>query len=35
MNYNGKMSAGQSTSFGFNGSWSGTNSAPALTCTAS
>ncbi|MFF5229129.1 lytic polysaccharide monooxygenase [Dactylosporangium sp. NPDC000521] len=34
MTYNGKLSAGQSTSFGFNGSWTGTNSAPALTCTA-
>ncbi|MEV4515251.1 lytic polysaccharide monooxygenase [Dactylosporangium sp. NPDC049525] len=32
--YNGKLSAGQSTSFGFNGAWSGTNTAPAVTCTA-
>ncbi len=33
--YNGKLNAGQSTSFGFNGAWSGTNTAPAVTCTAS
>jgi predicted carbohydrate-binding protein with CBM5 and CBM33 domain len=33
-NYNGRMSAGQSTSYGFNGSWNGTNSAPTLTCAA-
>jgi hypothetical protein len=26
---------GQSTTFGFNGSYSGTNTAPTLTCTAS
>lgn len=32
--YNGRLSPGQSTSFGFNGSWTGTNSPPALTCTA-
>jgi predicted carbohydrate-binding protein with CBM5 and CBM33 domain len=32
--YNGRLGAGQSTSFGFNGSWSGTNAAPTLTCTA-
>jgi pectate lyase len=35
VSYNGQLSAGQSTSFGFLGSWSGTNSAPTLTCTAS
>jgi predicted carbohydrate-binding protein with CBM5 and CBM33 domain len=35
VNYNGKLSAGQSTSFGFNGAWSGTNTAPAVTCAAS
>jgi chitin-binding protein len=34
VSYNAKLSAGQSTSFGFNGAWSGTNTAPALTCTA-
>jgi chitin-binding protein len=33
--YNGRLNAGQSTSFGFNGSWNGTNSAPAPSCTAS
>ncbi|GAA1796799.1 hypothetical protein GCM10009682_18100 [Luedemannella flava] len=33
--YNGRLGAGQSTSFGFNGTWSGTNTAPTLTCTAS
>ncbi|GAA4251823.1 hypothetical protein GCM10022255_045930 [Dactylosporangium darangshiense] len=32
--YNGRMSPGQSTSFGFNGTWSGTNNPPALTCSA-
>ncbi|WP_432988751.1 lytic polysaccharide monooxygenase auxiliary activity family 9 protein [Dactylosporangium sp. CA-233914] len=32
--YNGRLSPGQSTSFGFNGSWTGTNNAPTLTCTA-
>ncbi|MGI5243561.1 lytic polysaccharide monooxygenase [Dactylosporangium sp. CA-139066] len=32
--YNGRLSPGQSTSFGFNGTWSGTNSPPALTCSA-
>ncbi|NYI97138.1 mannan endo-1,4-beta-mannosidase [Streptomonospora nanhaiensis] len=31
--YNGDLSAGQSTSFGFTGSHSGTNSAPVPTCT--
>lgn len=34
--YNGTVAAGASTSFGFLGSWTGTNSVPApLTCTAS
>ncbi|MEH1127353.1 cellulose binding domain-containing protein [Micromonospora sp. CPCC 206061] len=33
--YNGRLSAGQSTSFGFNGAWHSTNTAPTLTCTAS
>jgi len=32
--YNGRLSPGQSTSFGFNGTWNGTNNAPTLTCTA-
>jgi chitin-binding protein len=32
--YNGALSANGSTSFGFNGSSSGTNTAPTLTCTA-
>jgi endoglucanase len=30
---NGSLSAGASTSFGFQGSWSGTNSVPSLSCT--
>jgi lytic cellulose monooxygenase (C4-dehydrogenating) len=33
--YNGRLSAGQSTSFGFNGTWNGANTAPTLSCTAS
>ena len=33
--YNGRLSAGQSTSFGFNASWNGTNTTPTLTCSAS
>jgi mannan endo-1,4-beta-mannosidase len=32
--YNGNLSAGASTSFGFLGSWTGTNPAPTVTCTA-
>jgi mannan endo-1,4-beta-mannosidase len=32
MSYNGNLGPGQSTSFGFNGSWSGSNSDPELTC---
>ena len=32
--YNGSVPAGSSTTFGFLGSWSGTNSVPTLTCTA-
>jgi lytic cellulose monooxygenase (C4-dehydrogenating) len=35
VNYNGRLAAGQSTTFGFNGAWNGTNTAPTLTCTAS
>jgi chitin-binding protein len=33
--YNGRLNPGQSTSFGFNASWNGTNSAPTVSCTAS
>jgi mannan endo-1,4-beta-mannosidase len=33
--YNGNLGAGASTTFGFIGSWNGTNSAPTLSCTAS
>jgi cellulase/cellobiase CelA1 len=34
--YNGSLAAGASTTFGFLGSWSGTNSPPTnLSCTAS
>ena len=32
--YNGKLAAGGSATFGFLGSWNGTNTAPALSCTA-
>ncbi|PZG08571.1 beta-mannosidase, partial [Micromonospora craterilacus] len=35
VDYNGRLGARASTSFGFLGSWNGTNSAPAVTCTAS
>ncbi|MFU8875812.1 cellulase family glycosylhydrolase [Micromonospora sp. SL4-19] len=35
VDYNGKLGAGASTSFGFLGSWNGTNSIPAVTCTVS
>ncbi|MEW2592413.1 cellulase family glycosylhydrolase [Micromonospora aurantiaca] len=35
VDYNGRLGAGASTTFGFIGSWTGTNSAPATTCTAS
>ncbi|MBE1489399.1 lytic polysaccharide monooxygenase auxiliary activity family 9 protein [Plantactinospora soyae] len=34
VSHNGALSANGSTSFGFNGSWTGTNTAPTLTCTA-
>ncbi len=34
VSYNGSLAAGASTQFGFLGSWTGTNSAPALTCSA-
>ncbi|MEU4554295.1 cellulase family glycosylhydrolase [Micromonospora violae] len=33
--YNGRLAAGASASFGFLGSWTGTNSLPVLSCTAS
>lgn len=35
VSYNGSLAAGAGTTFGFLGSWNGTNSVPALTCTAS
>ncbi|MGN9807350.1 cellulase family glycosylhydrolase [Micromonospora sp. L32] len=35
VDYNGRLGAGASTSFGFIASWNGTNPAPAVTCTAS
>ncbi|WP_213457056.1 cellulase family glycosylhydrolase [Rhizomonospora bruguierae] len=35
VSYNGSLGAGGSTTFGFLGSWSGTNSTPSVTCTAS
>ncbi|MFI8802894.1 cellulase family glycosylhydrolase [Micromonospora chalcea] len=33
VDYNGRLGAGASTTFGFIGSWQGTNSTPAVTCT--
>jgi mannan endo-1,4-beta-mannosidase len=35
VSYNGKLAAGAATNFGFLGSWTGTNSVPTLSCTAS
>lgn len=35
VSYNGSLGAGASATFGFLGSWNGTNSVPALSCTAS
>ena len=35
VSYNGALGAGASTEFGFLGTWTGTNQAPALTCAAS
>jgi cellulose 1,4-beta-cellobiosidase len=35
MNYNGAIAPGSNTTFGFQGTYSGTNAAPTLTCTAS
>jgi endoglucanase len=32
--HNGSLGAGASTTFGFNGTWSGTNPIPTLTCTS-
>lgn len=34
VSYNGSLAAAASTSFGFLGSWTGTNTVPAVTCTA-
>ncbi|MEV7970733.1 cellulose binding domain-containing protein [Sphaerisporangium sp. NPDC088356] len=34
LSYNGSLGAGASTTFGFNGSWTGTNTTPTPTCTA-
>ncbi|AVT28826.1 beta-mannosidase [Plantactinospora sp. BC1] len=34
VSYNGNLAAGASTTFGFLGSWTGTNSAPTLSCAA-
>ncbi|AVT35227.1 cellulase family glycosylhydrolase [Plantactinospora sp. BB1] len=34
VSYNGNLAAGASTAFGFLGSWTGTNSAPTLSCAA-
>lgn len=35
VDYNGTLSPGGSTTFGFIGAWNGTNAAPAVSCTAS
>jgi mannan endo-1,4-beta-mannosidase len=35
VSYNGTLAAGATTTFGFLGSWTGTNSVPAVSCTAS
>ncbi|MGC5050915.1 cellulase family glycosylhydrolase [Micromonospora sp. DT48] len=35
VDYNGRLGAGASTTFGFLGSWNGTNPAPTVSCTAS
>jgi mannan endo-1,4-beta-mannosidase len=34
VSYNGSLGAGASTTFGFLGSWNGTNAVPAVSCTA-
>ncbi|TQJ21209.1 mannan endo-1,4-beta-mannosidase [Micromonospora sp. A202] len=35
VDYNGRLAAGASTTFGFIGGWTGTNGLPAVSCTAS
>ena len=35
VDYNGRLAAGASASFGFLGSWTGTNAEPTVSCTAS
>lgn len=35
VSHNGKLAAGQSATFGFIGSWNGSNTAPSVSCTAS
>jgi mannan endo-1,4-beta-mannosidase len=35
MSYNSKLAAGAGTTFGFLGSWNGTNTAPTVSCAAS
>ncbi|MFD0331380.1 cellulose binding domain-containing protein [Streptacidiphilus monticola] len=35
LSYNGSLGAGASTTFGFQGTWTGANGTPTLTCTAS
>ena len=34
LSYNGSLAVGGTTNFGFNGAWSGTNTVPAVTCSA-
>jgi mannan endo-1,4-beta-mannosidase len=34
VSYNGSLAAATSTTFGFLGSWNGTNSVPTVSCTA-
>jgi mannan endo-1,4-beta-mannosidase len=34
VDWNGRLGAGASTTFGFIGSWNGTNATPAVTCAA-
>jgi mannan endo-1,4-beta-mannosidase len=34
VSYNGRLAAGAATTFGFLGSWNGTNTAPSLSCSA-
>jgi mannan endo-1,4-beta-mannosidase len=34
VNYNGALNAGATTTFGFLGTWTGSNSVPTLSCTA-